>query len=121
MAARAGLADDDARRFWRIFDLLTRESLDFAGPEPGLRFSGICRDGTPWQFCAVIDSRREQPVRFLTEIGPPSSPLRPRTALTLARVAEVFDLIGASDHLTTARVLAGLCPPDDDHIAALWV
>lgn len=120
MVARAGIVGDDARRFWRIFDLLTRESLDHVRSESGRRFSGICRDGTPWQFCAVMGSH-SVPVRFLTEAGSPSSPLRERTALTLSRLTDVFDLIGAPGGRKTADVLAGLCPQDDDHLAGLWV
>lgn len=117
---RAGILGDDARRFWRIFDLLTRESLDFARSEAVHPFSGICRDGTPWQFCAVMGSQ-SAPVRFLTEVGSPSSPLPERTALTLARIAEVFDLIGAPGQQETAEVVASLSPRDGDHIAGLWV
>jgi hypothetical protein len=120
MAARAGVVGERARRFWQVFELLTRESLDYAGPQPGRRFSGICRDGAPWQFCAVMDGRQQQPVRFLTEVGAPRAPLTARTAQTLARLAEVFELLGAADPLAAVRVLADLCPPDDDHIAGLW-
>jgi hypothetical protein len=120
MVNRAGIAGEEADRFWRIFDLLTRESLDFAPSQPERRFSGICRDGTPWQFCAVMGSQ-SVPVRFLTEVGSPASPLRQRTALTLARMTEVLELIGTPGQHKTAKVLAGLTPPDDDHIAGLWV
>jgi hypothetical protein len=120
MVKRAGIVGGAACRFWRIFDLLTRESLDFAPGEPAGRFSGICRDGTPWQFCAVMGSQAA-PVRFLTEIGSPASSLRERTALTLTRIIEVFELVEAPDQHKTAEVLASLTPADDDHIAALWV
>lgn len=120
MVTRAGIVGDDARRFWTIFDLLTRESLDHVRSESAPRFSGICRDGTPWQFCAVMGSS-SVPVRFLTEVGSPTSPLRERTALTLSRLTDVFDLIGAPGGRTTADVIAGLCPPDDHHVAGLWV
>jgi hypothetical protein len=120
MVDRAGFARDEASRFWRIFDLLTRESLDFAPSELANRFSGICRDGTPWQFCAVTGSP-SLPIRFLTEVGCPQSRLRQRTALTLIRIAEVFELVGAPGYGKIADVLAGLTPQDDDHIAGLWV
>ena len=121
MVARAGITGDDARRFWRIFNLLTRESLDFNSTEAGRRFSGICRDGTPWQFCVVMGTQSAHPVRFLTEVGSPAAPLSVRTALTLARTTEVFDLIDLPDQRKTAEVLVGLSPADDDHIAGLWV
>lgn len=117
---RAGIGSDEAARFWQIFDLLTRESLNFDPSESVNRFSGICRDGTPWQFCAVIGPV-SVPIRFLTEVGCPESPLRQRTALTLTRMAEIFDLIGAPGCEKTAEVLAGLTPQDDRHIAGLWV
>jgi hypothetical protein len=120
MVRRAGLVDDDACRFWRIFDLLTRESLDFARTAALRRFSGICRDGTPWQFCVAMGSQSAS-LRFLTEVGSPASLLRERTRLTLTRMIDLFALIGAADQAETAEVLAELTPPDDDHIAGLWV
>jgi hypothetical protein len=61
------------------------------------------------------------PVRFLTEIGSPATSLRERTPLTLTRLAEIFELIGAAGQQDTAKILAGLTPPDKDHIAGLWV
>jgi hypothetical protein len=120
MVRRAGIAGDEAARFWQIFDLLTRESLNFDPSGSANRFSGICRDGTPWQFCAVIGPA-SVPIRFLTEVGCPDSPLRRRTALTLTRVARIFDLIGACGGEKIAEVLASLTPQDDRHIAGLWV
>ena len=119
MARRAGIHGDDAIRFWRIFDLLTRESLDFAQQDGARRFSGICGDGTPWQFCATMGAQAAS-LRFLTEVGAPGTPLRERTALTLRRMSDVFALIGASGEETIAA-LADLAPRDDDHIAALWI
>jgi hypothetical protein len=120
MLARAAIADADAGRFWRLFDLLTHESLDFTRSDTARRFSGICRDGTPWQFCTVLGSG-SAPIRFLTEVGSPTSPLRERTALTLARMPEVFDLVGGRDPYKTVDVLADLVPPNDDYLAAFWL
>jgi hypothetical protein len=120
MVDRAGIAGEAAVRFWHIFDLLTRESLDFAPRVAASRFSGICRDGTPWQFYGVLGGG-SAPVRFLTEIGSPASPLSARTALTVSRIAAICEVIGAPKGPRIANVLATLSPPDDDHLASLWV
>jgi hypothetical protein len=121
MLSRAGMHDVHASRFWTIFDILTRESLDFKPGDAIRRFSGICRDGTPWQFCASLGSQRPDAIRFLTEVGSPSAPLSQRTALTLARLDEVFELIDLSCGREQSRIIAGLCPTDDEHMAALWI
>lgn len=121
MAARAGIIGEEAHRFWRVFDLLTRESLEFNSADAGRRFSGICRDGTPWQFCVTMGAKSVPAVRFLTEVGSPATPLTLRTELTVARIAEVLEVAGMPDRLAATQVLAGLSPADDDHIAGLWV
>lgn len=120
LAVGAGFDDDDSRRLWRILDLIGRESLEFT-PSPGeRRFSGICRDGSPWQYCAVL-GREGPPIRFLTEVGPPDAPLGARIRLTVQRLAEVLDLAGASGRMGRADILAGLAPPYDDARAGVWL
>ena len=121
MLGRAGIYDGYASQFWTIFDILTRESLDFNPGDAGRRFSGICRDGTPFQFCLSLGGRHPDAIRFLTEVGSPSAPLSQRTALTLERLGEAFELVGLPGGREPARIIAGLCPTDDEHIAGLWV
>jgi hypothetical protein len=120
MVARAGLGDE-APRFWDIFDLLTRESLEFEPAATSQRFSGICRDGSPWQFCVVLGTQPGSTVRFLTEVGAPGVPLGARTDLTIERIIKVFELINVAGQREAAEVLAGLTPSGADHIAGLWV
>jgi hypothetical protein len=120
MVTRAGITGPAEHRFWEVFQLLTRESLGFNRSQSPDRFSGICLDGTPWQFCVVIGSQSRS-VRFLTEVGSPGSPLSARIALTIERMNRIFDLIGAGGHQKMTEVLAGLCPADDCHHAGLWV
>ncbi len=119
MAARAGITSSEAERFWRIFHLLTRESLSFVPQAGQPAFSGICRDGSPWQYCAVMGSGTT-PVRFLTEVGVPGSPLSVRTALTTQRLAQVLPLIGAEDSSGLAELMADLTPGDESH-TGLWI
>ena len=121
MVARVGIAGDEAGRFWRIFDLLTRESLDFNPADAPRRFSGICRNGTPWQFCVAVGAQSTRAVRFLTEVGSPGTPLPSRTRLAVSRITDVIDVLGVADQLEMIQVLAGLSPADDDHVAGLWV
>jgi hypothetical protein len=121
MIARSGVVGDDARRFWQVFDLLTRESLDYCPAASATPFSGICRDGSPWQYCVTMDSRSAHAVRFLTEVGAPGTLLQTRTALSVERAAEGLDLIGVRGHRETVQLIANLTPPDDRHIAGMWV
>jgi hypothetical protein len=121
MVARAGIFGDERIRFWNVFELLTRESLEFNPAQAARRFSGICRDGTPWQFCAAIGATPTYAVRYLTEVGSPGVALGRRTELAVERITRVLEVLGASDRRETVRILARLCPRDDDHIAGLWV
>ena len=121
MVARVGMSSDDAGLFWRVFERLTRESLNFNPNNTAGRFSGICRDSTPWQFCVVLGAEAKKSVRFLTEIGSPTAPLTARTQLTVTRFTEICGLIGIPEQGGTAETLASLTPADDEHIAGLWV
>lgn len=121
MVARAGFTGDQRARFWSVFELLTRESLDFDPSHAERRFSGICRDGTPWQFCATLSTSPALGVRYLTEIGSPSASLGVRTALAVERIVDALEAIGAGGNREIVQMLAGLTPPDDDHIAGFWV
>ena len=121
MVARVGVVGDAARRFWAVFDLLTRESLEFNPANATRRFSGICRDGSPWQFCGSMGVGSTPSIRFLTEVGAPSMSRARRTELAVARITEVLEVVGLPGQLATTQTLAGLTPPDDDHIAGLWV
>jgi hypothetical protein len=121
MVERLGVDADQTSQFWKVWEMLTRESLDYVEPRAGERFSGICRDGTPWQFCAVLDGKGLPSIRYLTEVGRPFSPLPERTALARRRVGELLPLIGASQHAEQVAAVASLVPDDAAHIAGLWI
>lgn len=112
-------------RFWGLFELLTRESLTFPGAAAP-RFSGICADGTPWQFCASLGAAPMRAVRYLTEIGTPGTPMSARVDLARRRLDEVIAFMGlprSAADVTAA--LFGLLPQPSDGLdgfyGAVWI
>ncbi|HEX2735551.1 MAG TPA: hypothetical protein VHM70_28315 [Polyangiaceae bacterium] len=118
---RSDLDASSRERLWQVYELLTRESLDYVASVASKRFSGICNDGTPWQFCSVLDSSGTETVRFLTEVGAQGVPLSERTALTVSRVEQILKLLDRTDHDGAIDVIAKLTPRDDEQSAGLWV
>src|SRR5262245_4523254 len=110
MLQRAGITGDRAVRVLSIVDTLSRESLTFI-PASGARFSGICRNGAPWQFCCTLGRSGSAQVRFLTEVGAPHAPLQERTALAVARIKDILGWLGAESAGGVVDVLARLAPP----------
>ena len=113
-------------RFWNLFELLTRESLMLpVAAEP--RFSGICADGTPWQFCASLGAAPMCGVRYLTEIGAPGSAMSNRIALTRRRVDEMIGFLGLPHRAAEVVVdaLFGLLPQPSDGLdgfyGGIWI
>lgn len=112
-------------RFWSLFELLTRESLTMpVGTAP--RFSGICADGTPWQFCVSLGAAPLRGVRYLTEIGAPGAAMSDRVALARRRLDEAISLVGLPQQ--AAEVIAalfGLLPQASDGLdglfGAVWI
>lgn len=122
---RSGIVGEHQRSFWVLFELLTRESLGCAADENNPPFSGICNDGTPWQFCASLGSGHGS-VRYLTEIGLPGTTLQNRITLSRERIAEVFRMLqfpSTADRVATA--LFALLPDHKSELAispaGLWV
>lgn len=118
----ADVAGDEEQAFWSLFDLLTRESLMFPleGDRPA--FSGICNDGTPWQFCATLGAASAS-VRYLTEIGAPGTALSERMALSRSRLAVIFTETRYPAFASRAAdALFALLPPaTSESRAGLWV
>lgn len=107
--------------FWTVFDLLTEESLA-ASPAPGRRrFSGICRDGSPWQFCAVLGGENPAPVRFLTEVGSWGDTLAQRNALGVVQIPLALQAAGHTGCGPEIGRLAAAVPNDAEHFAGLWI
>lgn len=119
--AMSQLSPRDRQRASAVLDLLTRESLSLEAHDPP--FSCINNDGIPFQFCVSLGTRIGG-LRYLTEIGAPSTTLRDRVALTRRRLPGAFRLIGfpcAFDKVLD--VLCGLTP--DSHVSGacggVWV
>lgn len=111
----------DEHVFWTLFDLLTRESLSFRPDGTQPLFSGICNDGTPWQFCCTLGSSHS-PLRYLTEVGSPGTSLADRIALSRERIAAAFHLLGFPlASLRKADALFDLLPRREDMRAAVWI
>jgi len=126
MLPHMGLEPDRAGKFWSLFELLTRESLTYPIAPPRPQFSGICADGTPWQFCLSLGAAVSGGVRYLTEIGLPGSPLSTRTRLTRLRLAEVFCLLDLpEDARNAAAALFALLPESTEELdnlnGGIWV
>ena len=122
LAADSGLQEEELATFMTVFRLLTKESLALPAALPLPRFSGICNDGVPWQFCVSLGG--EMSVRFLTEVGQPGMDLDTRTALTLRRVERILACLGASAAYSDVQTVARLAPGTADSetaSAALWV
>jgi hypothetical protein len=121
MLSRAGFSQSRRETLWTVFDLLTDESLA-ASPEAGKpRFSGICRDGSPWQFCAVLGAPNPAPVRFLTEAGRWGDTLAQRNVLGVARIPQALRAAGHADCGPEISRLAEAVPKDTEHFAGLWI
>lgn len=110
-------AEDTA---WRVFELLTRESLSIPASTPA-GFSGICNDGTPWQFCVRLGSA-DPVVRYLTEVGAPQMTLEQRLALTRRRLQAVARANGwPSTAQREIDAVLAVAPGSDEGRAGAWV
>lgn len=107
--------------FWKVFDLLTDELLAELPVTGSKRFSGICRDGSPWQFCAVLGGDNPAPVRFLTEVGRWGDTLARRTSLGIERIPQALRLAGHQGCEAEISRLAEAVPQDEQHFAGLWI
>ncbi len=111
----------DERVLWALFELLTRESLSFRPDGTQPPFSGICNDGTPWQFCSTLDSSSSS-LRYLTEVGSPGASLADRIALSRERIAAAFRMLDfPSVAYQRSESLFNLLPSREDLRAGLWV
>lgn len=109
----------------RLFSLLTRESLRLPTPPTGSPFSGICNDGTPWQYCVTLGSQSGG-VRYLTEVGVPGTSLDDRNQLTLERLQTVYELLSYGPQaVERTAALRRLLPADPTRYpslnAGLWI
>ena len=115
------ITGEDERSFWELFQLLTSESLNFRSDGTQSPFSGICNDGTPWQYCCQLGAQRSS-LRYLTEIGRPGTTLRDRIALSRERIAAAFQMLQFPPAaLQRAGALYGLLPDREELRAGLWV
>jgi len=115
----------DRTAFWTLFELLTRESLTYDGDPCVPPFSGICNDGTPWQFCVSLGAATPQ-IRYLTEVGRPGTQMGERVALARARLVEAFGRLAYPAEATSLLdELLGLLPTDPQKLGGLrsgvWV
>jgi malonyl CoA-acyl carrier protein transacylase len=120
------LALDEPGTFWQLFELLTRESLTLPIAGNGPPFSGICADGTPWQFCVSLRTAGTGGLRYLTEIGLPGTPMSARVSLSRRRLDDVMDLLDLppeSNNIVDG--LFALLPQEPDRLnslrGAIWV
>jgi hypothetical protein len=117
----ADLVGSNRRLFETIFRLLTKESLQLPAAGPLPRFSGICNDGTPFQFCITLSPDRPG-VRYLTEVGQPGMDLTARVTVTRRRLETVCEVLGCGSRLPSFDPLARLLPNGDlESIGGLWV
>ena len=121
MLARGRFSSKSKTTFWNVFGHLTHDSLALPHRHEGKRFSGICRDGSPWQFCAVIGPVNPAPVRFLTEVGRWGDTLPERTALAASRIPQAIHAAGHSTSTSDMGYLVRAIPDDNDHFAGLWI
>ena len=121
LLAHARIGEEQGLQARVLFDRLTGESLSLPAGGDRPRFSGICRDGTPWQFCATLGAGATS-VRYLTEVGVPGSPLSDRLALSSERLDEVLGLLGYPNSSRVAKdAVFALAPRDVDLAAGVWV
>jgi hypothetical protein len=117
----ADLVGSNRRSFESIFRLLTKESLQLPAAGPLPRFSGICNDGTPFQFCITL-SPDGSGVRYLTEVGQPGMDLAARVAVTRRRLESVCEVLGCGPRLPSFDPLARLLPNGDlECVGGLWI
>jgi hypothetical protein len=102
----------------RIFELLTRESLDVDPGRLSPAWSALNNNGVPFQL-AVSSQIGGDGVRFLAEVGAGRTP-RERLTLGRERVMRAFDELGFTRQLGSVWELAGeLYPHDDEALRAL--